>query len=302
MTTSTSAARWVARAVASALWIVGSAYLIKGELANPSPDYVLIASIPVIWLVVCALPILVSEAVRDRQWIAAAVMMIGAVVGSAYTLTGTLGRQSDVRDRHAVEAAEVAKQRTEIERELKQAKGMLAEAIAKCGAGRTCLASTQATISVYTGAVAGHQSRIDKLKPMPPSGIEVRVAASLAVIFGGTAADYMVGVGLFLPCLLGMTCEIGMLGAAMYGWHRLPTVSRRPALASDLTGTDAYTDVELEHLRKLLQTVGRPVSNNELAGLMNCCKAEASKRVSDAVRAGLVSRRRVGREVAITLH
>lgn len=315
MKDSTSAARWVARATSAALWIVGSAYLIKGELHQPAPDYVLIGAIPVVWLVVCALPILVSSALRDRQWLAAGVLAVGALVGSAYTLTATLGRQADARDLRAVEAVETAKQRAEIERELRQAKDMLQGAIAKCGEGRKCLASTQATIGVYKGAVAGHEARLAALKPVPPPGVELRVAAALAVIRGGVAADYMTAVGLFLPCLFGLLCEIGMLGAAMYGFH--PTgrkvvgnsagVSDQQPLAtvshaSTLTDTDRYTDAELEQLRRLLRSVNRPVTNNELAALMGCQKGTASKAVTKALAAGIVSRQRVGREVAISLH
>jgi predicted transcriptional regulator len=69
-----------------------------------------------------------------------------------------------------------------------------------------------------------------------------------------------------------------------------------------MTETDRYTDAELDQLRRLLRSVNRPVSNNEIASLMGVTKGEASKRVSLALASGIVSRRRVGREVAISLH
>lgn len=305
MTTSTPAARWAARATAGALWIVGSAYLIKGELAHPSPDWVLIASIPVIWLVVCALPILVTAALRERQIVAAGVMALGAVVGSAYTLTGTLGRQADARDARAVEAVETARQRAEIERELRAAKDMLQGAIDKCNTGRRCLESTKATIGVYKGAVAGHQARLAELKPVPPPGVEVRVAHAIAVFKGGAAADYMEAVGLFLPCLFGLLCEIGMLGAAMYGFHprrEFATVSSEFAtvsVAPTWTDTDELTEDQLDELRKLVMR-HRKLNNNQLAKLCGVQKGTASKWVTKAVAAGKLSRERVGREVAIS--
>jgi predicted transcriptional regulator len=62
------------------------------------------------------------------------------------------------------------------------------------------------------------------------------------------------------------------------------------------------TPQDLEQLRKLLTITKRPLSNNELARLLAVTKGEASKRVSAAIAAGFVQRRRIGREVAITLH
>jgi len=55
---------------------------------------------------------------------------------------------------------------------------------------------------------------------------------------------------------------------------------------------------ELEQLRKLL--VGKTMTNDELAGLLGISKSESSKRVTEAVGAGLLSRTRIGRRVAIS--
>jgi predicted transcriptional regulator len=79
------------------------------------------------------------------------------------------------------------------------------------------------------------------------------------------------------------------------------TVSGTVSRASDLVVPADTTDAELEELRKLLRTKGA-LTNNEIAELMGVVKSEASKRVSKAVAAGMVSRRRIGREVAVTLH
>jgi hypothetical protein len=59
---------------------------------------------------------------------------------------------------------------------------------------------------------------------------------------------------------------------------------------------------ELEELRKLLLGKRRAMGNQEIADELAISKSEASKRVSEAVAAGLVRRERRGREVAITLH
>jgi predicted transcriptional regulator len=83
---------------------------------------------------------------------------------------------------------------------------------------------------------------------------------------------------------------------------RPSTVSATISRASDLVLPDGVTEKDLEDLRKLLIRVARPVTNNELASMLNVSKGEASKRVSAAVSAELCQRRRIGREVAITLH
>lgn len=77
---------------------------------------------------------------------------------------------------------------------------------------------------------------------------------------------------------------------------RVPTVK-----ALDWTPVQKITDEELAQLRKLLKRHGT-LSNKQVARLSGITKGEASKRVSKAVKAGIVSRVKVGKTVAITLH
>ena len=184
MAHSTTRPRTVARLVTVALWGVGSAYLLKSELAAPSPDIVVLASTPIVWAVIISLPILASYARRDGKWLAMALIWLAALVGSAYTLQATLGRQAENRDVLISKAADVAKQRTAIERDLTAAKAMLATARAKCGEGRQCLPATLATIGVYEGAVAGHEHRLSRLTVSAPDAGERRIAALLSFATG----------------------------------------------------------------------------------------------------------------------
>lgn len=71
--------------------------------------------------------------------------------------------------------------------------------------------------------------------------------------------------------------------------------------AADLILPPTITDEDLRQLKHLLLHYGA-LSNKQVARLMNVTKGEASKRVTKAVAAGLVSRTKVGKEVAITLH
>jgi hypothetical protein len=113
MTYTITRPRTVARAATIALWAVGSAYLIRHELAAASPDPVVIASTPVVWGVVISLPILATYARQDRQWVAMALIWLAALVGSAYTLHATFGRQASARDTAVATAEHVITQRQE---------------------------------------------------------------------------------------------------------------------------------------------------------------------------------------------
>ncbi len=76
-------------------------------------------------------------------------------------------------------------------------------------------------------------------------------------------------------------------------------------LSKSLTATLAKLSdgdrVGVSTVISVLKEVGGPLRNNEIASLMGVRNPEASKRVSHAVAAGLVSREVVGREVRITL-
>ncbi|MEW5705122.1 MAG: hypothetical protein AB1781_11150 [Pseudomonadota bacterium] len=95
--------------------------------------------------------------------------------------------------------------------------------------------------------------------------------------------------------------------ALFSGWFSKPVTeqsSRSPVTeqrAADLVIPPTVTDAELDELRQLLRRLG-PLSNKQVARLMKVTKGEASKRVSKAVAAGMVSRTKIGKEVAITLH
>lgn len=235
MKTPTPAAQWVARLLAILLWIVGSAYLVRAELGQSSPDLVVIAATPIVWLAVIALPILAEHALRHRQWLAAALLALSAVAGSAYTLSGTLARQAEARDVKVAKADEADKARRGLEGKLGEAEAMLADArrkhAAECasGKGKRC-DGIAATLTVYEGAVEGYRTKLARLDVASPKAGEQRIAAALAYLPWSTrsAADLAPAVGLFAPALLGLFIELAALAAAMFGWHvRRTTVADR---------------------------------------------------------------------------
>lgn len=99
--------------------------------------------------------------------------------------------------------------------------------------------------------------------------------------------------------------DVNVLGL-FSGWLSRPKTANtanfsETAQLADLVIPKTITDDELRQLRSLLLHYGT-LSNKQVARLAGITKGEASKRVSKAVAAGMVSRVKVGKEVAITLH
>ena len=59
------------------------------------------------------------------------------------------------------------------------------------------------------------------------------------------------------------------------------------------------TDEAISELRKLLYRVGRPMTNQEIADRLGISKGHASRQVSRFVAAGFLTRKKIGRHVAI---
>lgn len=98
-------------------------------------------------------------------------------------------------------------------------------------------------------------------------------------------------------------CLIGFASHGPVSTVKIPENSGdRPIKIAITEEPTLPSDDELAELRRILFGLKRPITNGELAEIMGVTKGESSKRVSEAVKAGVVSRKRVGREVAIALH
>ena len=244
MRDSSTGHRLVARAIAAILWIVGSAYLIKAELAHTNPDLIIVIATPVIWLAVISMPILVAYAMHDRQYVAAALLTIAALIGSAYTLSGTIGRQAESRDVTVATAAADKTRRAALQTKMEAADVMLGTARARfadecrTGKGKKC-EGIQATIDVYEGAVAGYEHKLSQLTTRSPRSGEQRIAAMLATIpaLKMSAAELEPVVGLWAPVLIGLFLEIGALGAAFVSKTRRAALQTKMEAADVMLGT-----------------------------------------------------------------
>lgn len=105
------------------------------------------------------------------------------------------------------------------------------------------------------------------------------------------------------PATLPIGLELAAWVSLFFGLGPLTHARKQPATVRTITEREEpLTSEELEELRRILLSVRRPVNNNELADLAGISAGECSKRVREAVEAGILRRQRNGREVAITLH
>lgn len=298
----TTRPRTVARAATIALWGVGSAYLIRHELAAASPDPVVIASTPIVWAVIISLPILATYARHDRQWVAMALIWLAALVGSAYTLHATFGRQASARDTAVATAEQVIIQRQALERDLATTKAHLEAARQRCGTGRECRPATRELVAMYERQVTSHEARLAQLVTPAPAAGEHRIARLISLASGANTATVAEWVSIVAPVLFGLTLELGAFALAMFGWH--PCRQPLPPVASGPNGGQRAANVvqfvpKQHPVIEALERAGRPVNNNELASLMRVTAGEATKRRREV--AGRIREHRAGKHLMVAL-
>jgi hypothetical protein len=244
-----------------------------------------------------ALPVFIHAAWSVARPIAVA-LFVAFVAFLAYSLPATVGRTGEVR--HAKAAVSV--DRATVEADLRSTQTRLTWAMddtaRECGTGEgpACRGKRQ--------TVQALEARVEKLRgelrtaPAGDLGSETWAWAT-----AGTVSAEAIRKGSVLAFALGLEMSIWALTwLATVLLVPMATVSATVSRASDLVVPEDTTDAELEELRQLLLEQGRPLTNDEVAALLAVSKGESSKRVSKAVTAGLVQRRREGREVQIVLH
>lgn len=276
MTTPSTIPRNVARALAVLLWIAGSAYLVRNEIGMPTPDWVVICTMPLIWAAVIALPILAHHAWTQRQFTACALLAVAAVVGSAFTLQGTISRQSEARDGKVAEAQASNFKRTELLEELGRAQKRFDDAnrYADIERGTTCgpkckdwerrAVEVKAYIEQTTSAIAALGA--DK----PVASGEKRVAAALSLLPFVTASHEKVeaAVALFLPSLFGLFLELAALASAFFGWQPVPaTRDKAQEIKAGSDVRDAVTDGSVQKQAAPVATQLAGVTDTELQRL-----------------------------------
>lgn len=263
------------------------------------------ASMIVAMATVAVLPVFIHIAWSYRLRALALALSVAFIALLAYSLPAIVGRTSEIKQAKAANSDGLQRIRADYDLTLTRLTWASDDLAKECatGAGPACRGKTQ--------TVAALEARVEKLRgelrtaPAGDLGSETWAWAS-----AGTVSAETIRKGSVLAFAVGLDVAIwGLVWMATALVSKPNSVSRLPNSvsgngfrASDLVLPDGVTEKDLEDLRKLLTRVARPVTNNELASMLKVSKGEASKRVSAAVSAALCQRRRIGREVAITLH
>lgn len=307
-------ARRTAQALTVLLSLIGSAYLVKADLAAPAPDWIAIATTPAIWAAVISLPVLAGQALSERRHAAALLLYLAALVGGTYTLTGTLERRAEKRDAGAAQAADTAGQRTRLQFDLAAARARHARAHDRCESGRACTADTRALIVEREMDVSVIEASLRNLDRADPLAGERRIATALALMLGGKPDDHLPAVGLFLPAHLGLLLELAAFATAIFGFHSHPSSpdtlpdcsANRPessAAAGQPSGVPSDT-IRNRVLAGLLTDMAmqRPAaSQRALCDRYGVPRSTMSDWLSDWERSGVIVRRTVGRRKAVAI-
>lgn len=255
---------------------------------------------------------LMGSALRDWKPISFLAFAGLACLGSGLTVYETMGRRAEVRDvkvasakQSVEEIARAAGDRDLMREIVKEAANKFAK---ECGTGVGTKCEGKAfTLRMRQASLEKLEERVDKLGTPPPVDPKAERAAALLALFGFAPKAVKANVAVFEPMVLPFFLELGSIFLFGYGVKR-----HRPATVKVVTSTppDEGKKVprlpapsvshEEQALRIALGKASGPVTNDELALLMGVTKGEASKRVRD--HAHVVKRRRVGRQVAISLH
>ena len=127
-----------------------------------------------------------------------------------------------------------------------------------------------------------------------------QIAKVIGFVRGVDYREILQGVELLWSYALALITEFGTIAFLNYGFgHSRRAVSVVATERPRETVTETIPETVSNPVLAALEKAGRPVTNDELAELMNCSKGESSKRV--AALDGVVRKSRNGRHVAISL-
>jgi uncharacterized membrane protein len=245
-----------------------------------------------------------------------AVLFVGFAAFLVYSLPATVGRVGEVKEGKALAARDASSLQAEMA-SLSQTLAYARPAMeTECHGAPNPLPSDPARWpecrrkrGTVTAVEAQHAKLSKELREMGTTRLGDVGSDLLSWATGGKLAAESIrkGSGLGLP--FGLEIAIWALVwlstiAIQKGMSTGPVV-HAPAVQAiterDFT-QDPITPAEWDALIKYLKTKTGPVNNNELAEAVGISAGECSKRVKDAVNAGIMNKQRNGREVAITLH
>lgn len=237
------------------------------------------------------------------------------VAGSALVVYNSVGRQAETHDTIAMERAAANGLIEDKTRDIEEARERERTARANADRERGSKCKTkckdwEAAANDARKLIAVLESEVRALGAPRPVDAKASKAGEVAAAFGYERHKVEVLAALLEPFFWTVFFELGSVISLGFAFRPFPvsTVSKPIAGSGNSGGGKAeraqirlVEDHEVAALKKALQGRGS-VTNDELADLMGVAKGEASKRVSKALELGIVSKRRTGRHVAISMH
>jgi hypothetical protein len=242
--------------------------------------------VPIATISAAVLPVIAEASWREGARFKAFLLVLPVIVLMGYVLPSGMSRLGEAQQARLDTAALGQGERVKAEGDLAKSKALVAEATAwvagECatGKGKKCTGVTF-VLEQRQAHLRELSAKVANLTPPPTPWLPA-----------------------WHPALLTIGLELAAWSALFFGLGPMThTTKHVPAVQQAITEREEpLTSAELEELRRILLGVRRPVNNNELAALASISPGECSKRVRDAVEAGILRRQRNGREVAITLH
>jgi hypothetical protein len=246
------------------------------------------------------------RALKEAKLISFVGFVLLAVIGSTVIVSETMGRRAESRDAKVSEATKDVNAYAALLANLDRANKLVAEAESwvasecKTGLGPKCRGVTFTRDQRQAFAEKLRKDAEAHKAPAPIDSKADRVAA-FAALFGFGEAAVKKAVHMFEPFVLPLFLELGAIFLFGFGVRTrsvsVSSVSEPKALSFE----GPYTDEEIEELTKVLNGMGQPLTNDEVAAALRISKSEASKRVQKAVEAGKVVKLKTGRFNQISL-
>lgn len=247
---------------------------------------------------------------RHRHWMSVLGFTALFLAGTGLVVYSSVGRQAEKTMVSSAQHDGITRQRMDLEaqitteREAVKAKRDAADAECADGEGNKCKAK-RATAEYYENSLKGLEARLQVLDPAKPVSPEAEELGTVAAALGYDKDKVKALAVMLAPFFLTLFLEFGTIVSFGFAfspkrqpkldtrWQ--PTASETNQTSFPLVATD-FTDptppkppkkpkplpanvVQLRHpVVAALEKVGRPVSNRELAVLLECSEGEAVKR------------------------
>jgi hypothetical protein len=277
------------------------------------------ASMVAAMITLAALPIFVETARREGKPAISLALFVAFVAFLAYSLPANIGRVGEVKEAKLAQAGGVNRAKADLERVSAELITARADMTKECGTGigTKCLGrrntvhvledtKKQAEAAVAKGEVAA-------LGDVSSDTVSWALLGSLSpeTVRKGSVVAFAAGLDIVIWALIWFACATARQSVKKA--YALPPADDegekkpepkvvefpRPRV---LHSAPEVTDHEIEAMRAAFCVGDEALSNDAFAKRMGVVKSEACKRAAKGVALGILSKQRIGREVAIRLN